>query len=113
MQYQDGGIPEYWIVDPNIQTVLVLQLTGTTYTEVGSFTGHEQIRSPLFEQLNLTAAQLFGLTWEEDAQVVADRFQVMTQLNKELDTQRKREKRNAEELIKKAKLAEEKAEYER
>jgi transposase len=47
-----------------------------------------------------------------NAQVVADRFHVMTQINKELDTQRKREKRNVEELIKKTKLAEKKAEYE-
>ena len=37
------------------------------------------------------------------AQVVADRFHVMTQINKELDTQRKREKRNIEESIKKTK----------
>ena len=33
---------------------------------------------------------------------VADRFHVMTQINKELDTQRKREKRKVEDLIKKA-----------
>lgn len=47
-----------------------------------------------------------------NAQVVADRFHVMAQINKELDTQRKKEKRNVEELIKKAKLASKKAEYE-
>lgn len=47
-----------------------------------------------------------------NAQVVADRFHVMTQINKELDTQRKREKRNIEELISKTKLAPKKAEYE-
>lgn len=46
-----------------------------------------------------------------NAQVVADRFHVMTQINKELDTQRKKERRNVEELIKKAKSAEDKAEY--
>ena len=47
-----------------------------------------------------------------NAQVVADRFHVMIQINKELDTQRKREKRNVEELIKKTKLAADKVEYE-
>lgn len=47
-----------------------------------------------------------------NAQVVADRFHVMTQINKELDTQRKKEKRNVEELIKKASLASKKYEYE-
>jgi len=47
------------------------------------------------------------------AQVVADRFHVMVQINKELDTQRKREKRHVEELIKKAKTSSKKAEYEK
>lgn len=47
------------------------------------------------------------------AQVVADRFHVMVQINKELDTQRKQEKRNVEQLIKKAKTSSEKAEYEK
>ncbi|WP_442939745.1 ISL3 family transposase [Nostoc sp.] len=43
-----------------------------------------------------------------EAQVVADRFHVMVQINKELDTQRKRERRNTQELIKKAKTSKEK-----
>ncbi len=47
------------------------------------------------------------------AQVVADRFHVMVQINKELDTQRKQEKRNVEQLIKKAKTSSQKAEYEK
>jgi len=48
-----------------------------------------------------------------NAQVVADRFHVMTQINKELDTQRKREKRSLEELIQKAQLSSKKAEHEK
>jgi len=47
-----------------------------------------------------------------NAQVVADRFHVMTQINNELDAHRKREKRNIEELIRKAQSSE-KAEYEK
>ena len=34
-----------------------------------------------------------------NAQVVADRFHVMAQINKELDAQRNREKRQVEDLI--------------
>jgi len=45
------------------------------------------------------------------AQVVADRFHVMTQINQELDRQRKREKRHVENLIKTTNSAREKAEY--
>lgn len=44
------------------------------------------------------------------AQVVADLFHVIAQINKELDAQRKREKRQVEDLIKTAKSLEEKAE---
>ncbi|MEH2168210.1 MAG: ISL3 family transposase [Nostoc sp.] len=47
------------------------------------------------------------------AQVVADRFHVMVQINKELDTARKREKRNVEELIKKANTSSKKAEHQK
>ncbi|WP_414622779.1 ISL3 family transposase [Calothrix sp. CCY 0018] len=43
-----------------------------------------------------------------NAQVVADRFHVMTQINKELDSERKREKRNIEDFIKKNKSYSEK-----
>jgi transposase len=44
------------------------------------------------------------------AQVVADRFHVMVQVNKELDMQRKKEKRRIEQKIKQAKTEEEKLE---
>ena len=64
-QYQDCGIPEYWIVDPNAQTLLVLELRENTYIEVGSFSGNERVLSPLFRELNLTAAQIFASANEE------------------------------------------------
>lgn len=47
-----------------------------------------------------------------NAQVVADRFHVMVQINKELDSQRKRERREIEDLIKTAKTPKDKAKYE-
>ncbi len=59
-QYQDCGIPEYWIIDPDTQTLLVLELIGKDYTEVGSFSGNEQVLSPQFSELNLTAGQIFA-----------------------------------------------------
>ncbi len=65
VQYQDCGIPEYWIVDPNAQTILVLELTENTYTEVGNFSNEEQILSPQFKELNLTAAQIFASANQE------------------------------------------------
>ena len=59
IQYQDCGIPEYWIVDPNTQTILILEFAKNNYTEVGSFKNEERLISPQFDELNLTAAQIF------------------------------------------------------
>ena len=64
-QYQDCSIPEYWIIDPDAQTILILELIGKTYTEVGSFSGNEKVRSPQFTELNLTAAQIFASANQE------------------------------------------------
>lgn len=47
-----------------------------------------------------------------NAQVVADRFHVMVQINKELDMVRKQEKRNIDSYIKKAKSQLDKKKYE-
>lgn len=58
-QYQDLNIPEYWIINPQEQTVLLLELTGNTYTEINPFAG-DFMRSPQLGQLTLTAAQLFS-----------------------------------------------------
>ena len=46
-----------------------------------------------------------------NVQVVADRFHVMVQVNKELDTQRKREIRQVIDFQKKSKLSKKAAEY--
>ncbi len=61
MQYQDCGIPEYWIVDPQTQTILVLELSGNSYREVGSFTGEDLVVSSGFRELNLRVSQVFNL----------------------------------------------------
>jgi Uma2 family endonuclease len=59
LQYQDCGIPEYWIIDPEAQTLLVLELTGNLYTEIGNFSGDDLVISPQFSQMNLKVSQLF------------------------------------------------------
>lgn len=62
MQYQDCGIPEYWIVDPQTQIILVLELIDNVYKEVGRFCHDDLLRSPLlnqFNQFNLRVNEVF------------------------------------------------------
>ncbi|BAY32723.1 hypothetical protein NIES2107_46130 [Nostoc carneum NIES-2107] len=59
IQYQDREIPEYWIVDPQLGTVLILELTGNVYTEFNTFKGENHVCSPLFGELELTTNQIF------------------------------------------------------
>lgn len=61
MQYQDRGIPEYWIVDLQMQIVAVLKLNEVgIYVEIGIFHGHDRINSLLFPDLNLTPEEIFA-----------------------------------------------------
>jgi Uma2 family endonuclease len=45
-QYAARGIPEYWIVDPQEQIVMVLQLEGDRYIEVGVFQDYDPSQKP-------------------------------------------------------------------
>lgn len=60
MQYQDVGIPEYWVVNPPAQTVLVLALEGNTFSDIGVFSGEERVRSRQLTDLSLTPNALFA-----------------------------------------------------
>ena len=60
IQYQDRGIPEYWIVDPQTKTILVLERKGDSYREAGSFSAGERVLSPGFSNLDLEVSEVFG-----------------------------------------------------
>lgn len=57
-EYQAKKIPEYWIVDPLTDKVLVLLLVNNRY-EATEFTANQQIISFTFPKLVLTAKQVF------------------------------------------------------
>jgi len=58
-QYAALRVPEYWLVDPAAQTVMVLSLAGETYQEVGVFGLQRAIASVEFPDLTLKASQIF------------------------------------------------------
>lgn len=58
-QYQDLGIPEYWLIDPQQQTITLLYLQSSIYVE-SVFRGAEPIISPQFPELALTAEQILN-----------------------------------------------------
>jgi transposase len=68
----------------------------------------EEVSIDLWQSYKNLVVELMPL-----AQVVADRFHIMVQINKELDSQRKKEKRKVEESIKNAKTLFEKTEHEK
>ncbi len=66
MQYQDLGIPEYWIVDPQQTTILVLGLTDGVYAERARFRGEERLYSSYLGALTVSAADVFAAAQNEE-----------------------------------------------
>ncbi|WP_035987471.1 Uma2 family endonuclease [Leptolyngbya sp. KIOST-1] len=64
-QYQDLGVPEYWIVDPQEATVLVLELRDGVYGEAATCCGEDELRSLQLGPLNVTAQDLFDIAAPE------------------------------------------------
>ena len=52
------GIPEYWLIDPQAQTVTVLQLRDRAYVEVGIFRQSDSLISPSLPDVKLTVNQI-------------------------------------------------------
>ena len=59
IEYQNAGIPEYWIVDPTEQKITVSILDEGSYTKT-VFVGSEAIASPTFTQLKVTAEEILA-----------------------------------------------------
>lgn len=58
-EYAQAGIPEYWIVDPEMETVIVLTLDGDTYAEHGTSTRGESATSQLLPGFAVRVDDIF------------------------------------------------------
>lgn len=57
-QYQDRGVPEYWLLDPSQQIITVLRLKDMKYEDFGVFKGGDSVQSITFPNLMLTVEQV-------------------------------------------------------
>ncbi len=57
--YAEGGIPEYWIVDPRDETITVLRLADDAYVEHGTFGRGTQATSALLAGFTVSVDAVF------------------------------------------------------
>lgn len=58
--YEKYGVREYWIVDPDSQSIEILTLTDAGFQTVRVFTKGTHLRSPLLPELSLPIDPVFG-----------------------------------------------------
>lgn len=57
--YAEGGVPEYWIVNPEDETITVLRLRGSAYIETGIFRRGDHASSALLASFSVQVAAVF------------------------------------------------------
>ena len=57
--YERSGVSEYWIVDPESQTVQVFRLSGTKYASPLEFRKNGALSTPLFPGLSIPLVDVF------------------------------------------------------
>ena len=59
-KYAAAGVPEYWIVDPANEVVIVLELSGGEYKEIAVMGRADTLTTPTIPGFALPLEQLFG-----------------------------------------------------
>ena len=57
--YAEGGVPEYWIVNPQTETITVLRLRGESYEEAGIYRRGESATSVLLGGFSVPVTPVF------------------------------------------------------
>jgi Uma2 family endonuclease len=58
-EYAEAGVPEYWIVNPQTQTITVLRLEGGAYGETGHCQRGQMAGSVLLAGFSVAVAAVF------------------------------------------------------
>jgi Uma2 family endonuclease len=58
--YAEGRVPEYWIVNPQNETITVLRLRGDAYEEAGVYRGGELAASTLLAGFSIAVSAVFA-----------------------------------------------------
>jgi Uma2 family endonuclease len=59
VDYAVARVPEYWIVDPQTETISVLRLRGEAYEEAGTYRRGESAASVLRPELSVAVTEVF------------------------------------------------------
>jgi Uma2 family endonuclease len=57
--YARAGVPEYWIVNPDAETIEVLLLEGGAYSSLGVFYGRSVLPSRIASNMPVKVEQFF------------------------------------------------------
>jgi Uma2 family endonuclease len=60
--YAEGRVPEYWIVNPQTETITVLHLRGDAFEEAGTYRRGESAASVLLAGFSVAVAAVFDAT---------------------------------------------------
>jgi Uma2 family endonuclease len=58
--YASASVPEYWVVNPDTQTVKVLLLEKSVYRSLGTFSGRAMLPSQVVPDLPVSVEQFFA-----------------------------------------------------
>ena len=61
--YAEGQVPEYWIVNPQTESITVLHLRGDGYEEAGVYRRGESARSTLLVGFTIAVAAVVDANW--------------------------------------------------
>ena len=65
--YAEGNVPEYWIVNPQAETITVLRLENGAYVEHGVFGQGEQATSVILPGFSVKVTEVFDVDVPPDS----------------------------------------------